>query len=142
MLKTKPPSQPIVKIRDYIAAKGYGGDERSIRQCRQDIMRAEPSDIRNRLLSMPDFYSMSECRDLIFHTQEHRYNLLQLQQILDELRLEFLGFEHFTHTAMQHYAKLFANDKTQTNLANWHQLEQQNPSLFFGMYQMWLSPRN
>ena len=40
-----------------------------------------------------DFYSLSGCRDLLFHVQEHRFTLPQLAVLLAGLGLSFLGFE-------------------------------------------------
>ena len=40
-----------------------------------------------------DFFSTSECRDLLFHCQEHRFTLPQISAFLAESGLAFLGFE-------------------------------------------------
>ena len=40
-----------------------------------------------------DFYSTSECRDLLFHVQEHRMTLPQIKAFLAAQDLQFLGFE-------------------------------------------------
>ena len=40
-----------------------------------------------------DFYSLSGCRDLIFHVQEERFTLPRIASVLDELELDFVGFE-------------------------------------------------
>ena len=130
--------EAIATARTVIAKEGYEANEDSIRQCRRDIMHSKlPATISN-VMTMQDFYTMSECRDLLFHVQEHRFTLPQLAENMDELGVEFLGFEHQTHANRQHYAKLFPKDAKQTNLQNWHQLELKNPNMFFGMYQMWM----
>jgi hypothetical protein len=36
---------------------------------------------------------MQECRDLLFHVQEHRFSLPQIGATLEELGLDFVGFE-------------------------------------------------
>ena len=46
-----------------------------------------------------DFYSTSECRDLLFHVQEHRMTLPQIKAFLVAQELQFLGFEIDPHEA-------------------------------------------
>ena len=36
------------------------------------------------ILNWSDFYNMSDCRDLLFHVQEHRFNLPQIKKILGD----------------------------------------------------------
>ena len=45
------------------------------------------------IFGSPDFYSISACRDLLFHVQEHRLTLPQIAAFPAEHRLSFLGFE-------------------------------------------------
>ena len=40
-----------------------------------------------------DFFSTSDCRDLLFHVQEHRPTSPQIAVFLAENELDFLGFE-------------------------------------------------
>ena len=40
-----------------------------------------------------DFYSLSTCRDLLYHVQEIRFDLTEIELMLEKLHLEFLGFE-------------------------------------------------
>lgn len=129
----------IVMARELIARRNYESTPKGIRQCRRDIMFAMPQ--LEHLKRVPDFYAMSECRDLIFHVQEHRYTLPQLEKILEELQLEFLGFEHPDDMMEKQYALHFPYDDKQVLLTNWERLEKQDPKLFFGMYQMWLRPK-
>ena len=49
------------------------------------------------LSQMPDFFSTSECRDLLFHVQEHRLTLSQIESFLAEFGLHFVGFELDPH---------------------------------------------
>ena len=44
------------------------------------------------LLRSGDFYSTSECRDLLFHVQEHRFTVPQIQDALRKTGLNFIGF--------------------------------------------------
>ncbi len=63
-----------------------------IRRFRQDLMLAG-SATAARIVEHRDFFSFSECRDLLFHRQEHRFTLPQISAFLAECGLEFLGFD-------------------------------------------------
>ncbi len=128
----------VVQAREWIAKEGYEATPEAIRQCRRDFMLSPDAAKWKVLTQRSDFYSMSDCRDLIFHVQEHRYAIPQLAEILEELGFEFLGFEHDTSARERFYQKYYPHDAKQTHLNNWHQLEQKDPNMFAGMYQMWM----
>ena len=83
----------------------------------------------------PDFYSLSECRDLLFHVQEHQFDIPRIASFLAANRLNFLGFET---TAAEAYVRRFPGDMAAANLENWHVFESENPATFAGMYQFWV----
>ena len=92
------------------------------------------------VLSIPkfvrDFYSLSECRDLCFHVQEHRFTTALLQEFLAAEALIFCGFL-LPETVRKNYQQQFPADTDMTSLANWGDFEKQHPSTFGGMYQFW-----
>lgn len=45
------------------------------------------------LMGSTDFFSISECRDLLFHAHEVQLTLPELGALLQRRGLEFLGFE-------------------------------------------------
>ncbi len=123
--------------RDFIAKLGYEPVAADIRRCRQDLMSPENSDRFKQILSARDFYGMSECRDLLFHVQEHRYTLPQLKESIRLLGLTFIGFS-LDAPIMKHYQQQFPADRQQTDLDNWHIFETHHPDTFSGMYQFWV----
>jgi tetratricopeptide (TPR) repeat protein/SAM-dependent methyltransferase len=123
--------------RLYIAEKGYASNVEDIRQCRQDMMSPQNALRFRKVLFARDFYTMSECRDLLFHVQEHLYTLPQLKENLRELDLAFLGFS-LDSDISKRYRERFPEDISQTDLDKWHTFEIQNPDTFKGMYQFWL----
>jgi tetratricopeptide (TPR) repeat protein/SAM-dependent methyltransferase len=132
----------VVAARDYIAEKGYQGARvEDIRQCRQDIMAMKDDQRMTRLLSLGDFYTTSECRDLIFHVQEQRHTIPQIKECLEELGLNFIGFSLEPRTA-RHYGARFPEDPSRTNLDLWDVFEQENPDTFTGLYQFWVQKRH
>lgn len=123
--------------RLYIAEKRYAPNAEDIRRCRQDMMSPENALRFQKVLSARDFYTMSECRDLLFHVQEHHYTLPQLKENLRELDLAFLGFS-LDSDVSKRYGERFPEDISQTDLDKWHIFEIENPDTFKGMYQFWL----
>ena len=125
----------VVLAREHIARKGYAATAADIRRCRRDLLELPRSHPIASLQLMNDLYNLSECRDLLFHVQEHRFTLPQIQKSLDELGLRFLGFNHTDTTA---YRRRFPDDPRMTSLDNWHVLEQEHPDTFINMYQFWV----
>lgn len=129
----------VVACRKLISDKEYSASAEDIRRCRQDIvsLAAEGNDVLSRIFSKNDFFSMSECRDLLFHVQEHRFTLPQLEEALTALELEFLGFEMREQGALTAFRRRNPQDTALTSLQLWHQFELENPDTFSNMYQFW-----
>lgn len=64
--------------------------------------------------------------------------LLGIAGILDELDLDFLGFELTHNPALERYRERFPVDPTATSLDLWHQFELDNPSTFAAMDRFWV----
>lgn len=129
----------VVKARAMIAAEGYAASPQDIRRLRQEILAAS-SDIDPDLAALArfgDFYSLSECRDLLFHVEEHRFTLPQIEAALDALGLRFLGFELADKEALRRFRQAHSTPGALSSLALWHAFEQANPDTFAGMYQFW-----
>ncbi len=129
--------QDIVKAKSHIASKQLQPNEIDIRNFRQKVISGELSDL-NSLKTFDDFYSLSEVRDLCFHTQEHRFTIDQLAETLKSNELEFLGFL-LPKPVKSLYKQYFPEDKTQTNLQNWAKFEEKHTQTFRAMYQFWVS---
>ena len=126
--------RPIVKTRGDITLRVIGTSEAAIRQFRQSLI--ESHDEQHQLLrGSHDFFSLSSLRDLIFHVQEHRFTLPQIQHCLDELGLKFCGFED--KDMVRQFKHSFGEETDACDLSLWHQFEERNPRTFAGMYQFW-----
>jgi Tfp pilus assembly protein PilF/SAM-dependent methyltransferase len=126
----------VVAAREEIAQRGYGASAAEIRRFRSELMQRDDSAAQN-VMRMIDFYSTSECRDFLFHTQEHRMTLPAIKQFLAEQNLRFVSMEVAPVTARQ-YATHFPNDPAMTNLDNWDTFERDNPATFDTMYRFWV----
>ena len=124
----------IARIREEIATLNLGASESEIRGYRQSLVESLDAD-HQQLTKSADFFSLSTLRDLVFHVQEHRFTLPQIQKSLDELGLKFCGFEV---ESILHRFKNFHGEEANTyDLALWHEYETKNPLAFLGMYQFW-----
>jgi tetratricopeptide (TPR) repeat protein/2-polyprenyl-3-methyl-5-hydroxy-6-metoxy-1,4-benzoquinol methylase len=132
--------QDVVAARAFVAARGYRPVVADIRRFRQDMAGAERSDLWESILKRSDFFSTSECRDLLFHVQEHRLNLPVIAAFLRDHDVAFLGFE-VAAPVSEHYRARFPDDRSLTDLARWHQFEIDNPDTFAGMYQFWVQKK-
>tara|TARA_B100001059_G_C17695331_1_gene507165 strand:+ start:46 stop:843 length:798 start_codon:yes stop_codon:yes gene_type:complete len=124
----------IVKIREEIGQTGIGSSNAEIRSFRDILIKSEESHNKE-VLGTPDFYSMSELRDLVFHVQEHRFTTSQIKSYLDELGLKFCGFE--AKQIVSHFKQTNKNKDDPYALDKWQAYEEANPRAFAGMYQFW-----
>ena len=130
--------RPVVAAREFIRAQGYDRTSDDIRRCRREIMTQAADPLLMAVSRMRDFYSLSECRDLIFHVQEHRFTIPRLREAVEALGLELIGFVLEDPAALAGYRKLYPEDKRRTSWDNWQAYEQAYPETFLGMYNVWL----
>jgi tetratricopeptide (TPR) repeat protein/SAM-dependent methyltransferase len=128
--------QPINAARRLIAARGFHPTAHDIRRFRQELLAKADAEMA-RVMQFPDFYSTHECRDLLFHVQEHQMTLPDIKAFLAQNSLTMIGF-HLDRHVRASYAQRFPSDPAMTDLDNWHSFETENPEAFIGMYQFWL----
>jgi len=125
--------------RDVIAARGYRPIPHDIRKFRQEVFNcADDAPLRKVLVQ--DFFSLNECRDLLFHVEEHRLTLPEIAGFIEDNNLQFLGFEADLQTK-QAYERQFPDDAAQIDLAQWHRYETDNPHAFMQMYLFWVQKK-
>ena len=108
----------------------------ALRQARQTLaMRRDPA--ANQALLAQDFYSLSGCRDLLFHTREHRFALGELAAFMREAGLSFIGFV-IDDQVLAAYRRRFPLDPGGRDLDAWAAFEQDHPDTFAKMYQFWV----
>ena len=131
--------QTIIRGRALIAEKGYTTPPKDIRRCRQDIIALAEDGNREmeKICCRQDFFTISGCRDLLFHVQEHRFTLPQIGAALQALELKFLGFELQDRRALRNFTKSHPSKSALTSLNLWHEFELENPDTFQGMFQFW-----
>ena len=123
----------VVAARAFILEQGYRPTAGDIRRCRQDLLNSPLTDVAK----VGDFFSTSECRDLLFHIQESRLTIPDIKSFIVENDLNFIGFE-FAPRIMQQYRDIFGGERFMRDLDRWHAFETEHPDTFFGMYQFWV----
>jgi SAM-dependent methyltransferase len=126
--------------RDLIAAEGIGAAPEEIAAFRHKVLAEKPpggdGEIA-RILETADFFTMSMCRDLLFHVQEAHTSPKQIKKDLAELGLDFIGFEQFEEAGINAaYRDAYPDDPTLTNLDNWDAFEDTHGG-FIDMYLLW-----
>ena len=110
----------------------------SIREFRQHVYAAGPSSPLKSLLRWRDFYSISDCRDFLFHVQEHQFELPQVTAMIGEQGLTVLGMsKQLPRHAVAAYRQMFPSDDAMADLRKWESVEAHYPETFLGMYQIW-----
>jgi SAM-dependent methyltransferase len=124
----------VVMAREFIARRRYGSSAEDIRACRRDLM----TDAALKTVAIfNDFFTTSECRDLLFHVQEHHMTLPAIADFLKSSDLRFLGFD-LDFRVRQRYAAHFPDDRAMIDLTHWQAFEQDHPYTFAGMYRFWI----
>ena len=126
--------QQIVEMREEINQGDSGSSDLAMKSFRSSVLNSD-KDHHKQILNSPDFYSLSTLRDLLFHVQEHRFSIPQIQNCLSELGLKFCGFD------ADKIVQKFRSNNTEAddpyNLDKWSSYEEANPHTFAGMYQFW-----
>jgi Flp pilus assembly protein TadD/SAM-dependent methyltransferase len=127
----------IALARDFIAQRGYGATAGDIRRCRQELLAlGDDAPVRN-VTRFWDFYTISTCRDLLFHVQERQFAIPEIKAFLARNGLTFIGFM-IDPAVQQHYRVRFPHDAAMTDLDCWSALEAESPLIFTNMYQFWV----
>lgn len=130
--------RPILKARDYVAEHGLPATPDGIRRFRKMIMSLPFDHPLYTLTASPDFYTVSECRDLVFHVCEHQYTLPEIRQTLEKLKLEFLGFEFPGFKTLREFKNQYPAQDSERNLNSWDKFEQENLQSFASQYVCWV----
>lgn len=129
--------RPLERARALLAEGGFGPGDQSIRVGRRwlpDRLRAEDREV---VTAWRDFYSLDECRDLLFHAHERCFDLGDVAEMLRGLDLRFLGFEGLDGDTRNRFEQRFGEGR-RLDLSDWHAFEEDHPRTFAGMYHFWV----
>ena len=126
--------QHIVEMRKEISKSGIELSNAAMKSFRAMVMTSDQSH-HKKMPNLYDFYSLSTLKDLLFHVQEHRFTIPQIQDCLSKLGLKFCGFE--TDKIVSHFQLTNTSAGDPYDLNKWQAYEEVNPGAFSGMYQFW-----
>jgi len=127
----------VIKIRGDVARRGGAVNDEFIRSYRRELMLKKPEIIDSgNLPNRWDFFSMSACRDLLFHVVEHQYTIQGIRKCLTELGLEFHGFE-LPGLLGDRYWSAFPSGSKWLDLDAWQMFEEKHPNTFISLYSFW-----
>ncbi len=126
--------------RESIKTQGYTHAADDIRRFRHALLSSAPElQALHGLTDYSDFYTLSECRDLLFHVQEHHFTYEEIAPMIDALGLEFIGV---MMREPSYYPILTQGDAPITHwqsLEQWEVAQQLYPDLFYHMHSFWLT---
>ena len=128
----------LTTARAVAEAAGRDGSPDGIRAFRRDVVDGVERELGG-LLRSPDFYTVSSCRDLVFHVHERRFTIPKVAGALATAGLRLLGFEAGRETRAR-YRRKFPADPRMRSLESLAEFEKTHPEAFAGMYLLWAEP--
>jgi len=123
--------QGVNAARAFVSEHGYRPTPDSIRACRQEIIRRE--NLRREVETINDFYSTSDCRDMLFHVMEHQFTIARIKAFIAAERLSFLGFA-IKRYILDDFQQQFPGPNALVDLDLWERFEMANPQTFLQTY--------
>ncbi len=134
-LYSRPARARVNRARERIGELGLAAAPRDMRAFRQRILSGQEPDLA-KLTESLDFYTLSTVRDLLFHAQEHQYDVPALRALLEGCNLRVIGFQ-VPPGIRRRYLERHPDDPSLANLDHWHAFERDHPDTFAAMYQLW-----
>jgi len=119
------------EIRGAVRAGGFSATSEGIRAFRAWVQEDEHDTFY--LSGQLDFYTMSDCRDMLFHVEEHQFDIPELLAMMAGAGLEVLGIEPPAHLAGTDYARAAGTDPMA-----WAKQEAERQEIFAGMIYLWV----
>jgi len=117
--------------RACVSERGYRSTPDEIRACRQALIANDA--LRRELGSIHDFFTMSDCRDMLFHVMEHQFTIAQIKAFIAGQRLSFLGFDIDAEN-LARFQQQFPDPAALVDLDCWELFEAANPRAFIQTY--------
>jgi ubiquinone/menaquinone biosynthesis C-methylase UbiE len=127
----------VISFRQLMAqTKQQSGKDLDQRLLRQALLMNQIPGDWDDVINSNDFFSMSNCRDLIFHEQEHQFTPNKISNLLANNQLDFIGMLATT-CANQAFETTIGKLNGHNTLENWDKVEQRQQDIFSGMYQFY-----
>lgn len=132
--------EPLARVRELLPPlpAPHDGDETRRRRAQLLNRILEEGRPDDDLFQHPDFFSLSGCRDLLFHVHEHTFDLPMIGELVRQANLSVIGFEFDHKHEVTAYQQRFPDDPWRRNLRYLQAFEQDHPQTFRGMYTLLL----
>lgn len=127
----------VAQAQEFVRTGNYQPDLEGIRSCRRNLLRYAADSPMREVIDFSDFYTTSQCRNLLFQVEEPHVTLPQIAAFLADNRLTFLGFDAPVRV-IRRYSEEYAHDGATSELSSWHQFETANPDTFARLYDFWV----
>lgn len=128
--------QSVVACRAHIAEAGYPATDDGIRRLRQHVLALPAAHPARGVARFSDFFALQECRDLVFHVQEHRFDLLQIGALLARQNLRLLGLQ-LQPGLLARFRAHHGDRAPVRSLEHWDAFERAYPDTFADMFVLW-----
>ena len=105
------------------------------RQARYALVSSAEASYKNALFNSPDFFTLSNARDLLSHISENPVTLENIADFIAKGNLEFVGFE--TSPLVEQIFDREEGNNNRKSLENWTAFEERHPEAFATMYLFW-----
>jgi SAM-dependent methyltransferase len=126
---------PVRLAHALIRERGWHADPAGIRAFRAHVLALPAEHPLAVLRDSDDFYTMSGCRDLVFHVHEHQFAPAELAELIAAAGLRLTGFDAAPQ-ALSAFRALHGPHADPLDLRLWDAVEAGHPFLFAGMYQL------
>ncbi len=127
----------VVAARELAREMDLNADLEGIRRIRATILNCGDEDPLHELKSSEDLYTVSACRDLLFHVCEQCFTLDRIRNCVNELGLRFIGFEQPFSLMHARFRQVNPGDAKLDDLDAWARVEKRYPDTFAAMYVFW-----
>jgi tetratricopeptide (TPR) repeat protein len=127
----------VVAVRERLAEQGFEANPTSIRQARRFVLSHRDDSDMAAVAGGVDFFSLSSCRDLLFHVQEVRFTIAELAAAAGELHLTLLGFEPQDPRLLEAFRAMHPDPVALRSWDAWAAFEARHPDSFAEMYHLW-----
>ncbi len=118
-------------IIQLVRDRGLSPTTDNVRHLRNAIAQEAKSGLWDALFSDERFYTGTGCKDLFFHSANHYFDLQGIHSIIQENKLEFVGFADLSDKVKDE-----CNTLAPYNLLAWHVMDQ-DQALFKHAYQLY-----
>jgi len=129
--------RPLTVAREEVARRGLRPIADDIRKFRTLVLSGATNGGLAEFSSGREFYSLSDCRDLLFHVEEHRFSPAQISEAITELGLDLIGFDLSHLNTPQSFREASRYDREVVDFAACERIEELHPRAFLSMYRFW-----